>query len=71
MRIAFSVLFIVVCTTMAAAQTKSDDSKRNDSAGHSALSASPDCKAHLSRKAHWSAYDWQWRRQHLKRAILT
>jgi len=34
-RIAFVALFLVACTTMAMAQTNSDDSKRNDSAGHS------------------------------------
>jgi hypothetical protein len=41
-RIAFVALFLVACTTMAMAQTNSDDSKRNDSAGHSTSSASPD-----------------------------
>jgi hypothetical protein len=40
-RIAFGALFLVSCTTMAMAQTNSDDSKRNDSAGHSTSSASP------------------------------
>ena len=43
-RIAFVALFLVACTTMAMAQTNSDDSKRNDSAGHSTSSASPDNK---------------------------
>ena len=43
-RIAFVALFLVACTTMAMAQTNSDDSKRNDSAGHSTSSASRDNK---------------------------
>jgi hypothetical protein len=52
MRIAFVALFLVVCTTMAMAQTNSDDSKRNDSAAAAA-------RQHQTRKGeHHQVCKW-------------